>query len=567
MYMLPYRCKVTGWTGPAAVAPGSPGVWCEDNPSACVKGPKQMIYWNQLEGNNIEVSGTDLAGDPRSPAYNAKLGFANGVSYSRVYFGYLDQLGTRPGAQKNIFMKAGSATQTSVIPTSTSKPKPSNASSKLVIDVAWMGPLVLVAISYEAIGIAMAWIIKQFFWVPHRFRYGVLVAGGWGNVGDIPTSVIVSVTGAAPFNAATDQNLSVAYISVFILVFLLTLFPAGGHNWISMDYVGPDVEPEEVQEVVKRRRQAVLYAIPNAVARISGRPLRRRKRDETQKQNNNIASRGRFEEKARQEAEEPTDVEMSGNDPREGALGFSTATAAPLTSKHVSFYEDATTAVPTDGVRSPICSPTPTEAGYAISSPTPTTAGADAHKSILQTQEDVLPTTNQPAVAQKPSTDTSSTTQSGFSMRRLADPRVLRTFLSSLLSPPSIGILVSFPIALIPPLKGLFVPLPPSSSTSKFSNPHIPPAPDGLPPLSIILDTATFIGAAAVPLGLICLGAALARLNVARDQWRTLPTGAIGMLAVGKIIVAPILGVGIVTGLVNSGVISKEDKVLQFVCM
>jgi predicted permease len=48
-----------------------------------------------------------------------------------------------------------------------------------------IGPLVLIAILYEAIGILCAWIIKQFFWVPHQFRYGILVAGGWANVGDI----------------------------------------------------------------------------------------------------------------------------------------------------------------------------------------------------------------------------------------------------------------------------------------------------------------------------------------------------------------------------------------------
>jgi auxin efflux carrier family protein len=102
---------------------------------------------------------------------------------------------------------------------------------------------------YEVIGILYAWIIKQFFWVPHQFRYGILVAGGWANVGDIresiyyipdlyfgthsfywfdfanvATSVIMSVTGAAPFNGTSDQNLSVAYISAFILVFLVNFF-------------------------------------------------------------------------------------------------------------------------------------------------------------------------------------------------------------------------------------------------------------------------------------------------------------------------------------------------------
>ena len=51
------------------------------------------------------------------------------------------------------------------------------------------GPLFLVAILYEAIGLAMSWIIKQLFWVPHRFRYGILVAGGWANTGDIRASM------------------------------------------------------------------------------------------------------------------------------------------------------------------------------------------------------------------------------------------------------------------------------------------------------------------------------------------------------------------------------------------
>ena len=53
-----------------------------------------------------------------------------------------------------------------------------------------IGPLVLIALLYEAIGILFAWIIKQFFWVPHQFRYGILVAGGWANVGDIRESNI-----------------------------------------------------------------------------------------------------------------------------------------------------------------------------------------------------------------------------------------------------------------------------------------------------------------------------------------------------------------------------------------
>lgn len=46
----------------------------------------------------------------------------------------------------------------------------------------------LVAMLYEIMGIVIAWTVKQFFWVPHRFRHGILVAGGWGNVGDVRES-------------------------------------------------------------------------------------------------------------------------------------------------------------------------------------------------------------------------------------------------------------------------------------------------------------------------------------------------------------------------------------------
>ncbi|KAF8191670.1 hypothetical protein K438DRAFT_900332 [Mycena galopus ATCC 62051] len=82
MYHLPYKCMVTGATGTKAVGTPKPPVWCEDDPSACVTGPKQMLYWNQLEGNNIEVSGYDLAGEHKSPAYNSKCGFNDGASCS-----------------------------------------------------------------------------------------------------------------------------------------------------------------------------------------------------------------------------------------------------------------------------------------------------------------------------------------------------------------------------------------------------------------------------------------------------------------------------------------------------
>ncbi|KAF8959239.1 hypothetical protein BDZ97DRAFT_1402066 [Flammula alnicola] len=99
MYMQPFRCKVTGKTGNAAVSPGTPPVWCEDNQSKCVAGAKQMVFWNQLEANNVAVSGNDLSGDAKSPTYNSKMGFTS-------------------GAQTDIFQTAGTATSTYIPPAS-----------------------------------------------------------------------------------------------------------------------------------------------------------------------------------------------------------------------------------------------------------------------------------------------------------------------------------------------------------------------------------------------------------------------------------------------------------------
>ncbi|KAF9056913.1 hypothetical protein BDP27DRAFT_1372961 [Rhodocollybia butyracea] len=79
IYHEAIRCTVTGATSTTPVGTPQPPVWCEDDPSACVTGPKQMLYWHQASGNNIEVTGTDLAGELKSPAYNAKCGFADGA--------------------------------------------------------------------------------------------------------------------------------------------------------------------------------------------------------------------------------------------------------------------------------------------------------------------------------------------------------------------------------------------------------------------------------------------------------------------------------------------------------
>ena len=91
-----------------------------------------------------------------------------------------------------------------------------------------------------------------------------------------------------------------------------------------------------------------------------------------------------------------------------------------------------------------------------------------------------------------------------------------------------------------------------------------PVAPDGQPPLAFVLDAASFVGAASVPIGLICLGSALACLRLRSAG--TFPPGAITALALARmVVVLPLLGVGITRWLVHAGFVDRDDKALQFV--
>ncbi|KAK0200040.1 auxin efflux carrier [Desarmillaria ectypa] len=365
----------------------------------------------------------------------------------------------------------------------------------------------------SALGVGIAWLTKQFFWVPHRFRYGILVAGGWANYGDIPTAVIMSITGAAPFNGESDQNLSVAYISVFILYYMMTFFPMGGNKVIAWDFKGPDVEPEEVRESIRLRRQFILRGWPRALRR---RLHMTQSKPDTENQ---------LDEKAPSEAALATDDSKDiYHRPRHG--------------RHVSFGEEASTAVPTDA---DFTSAPSTE---KLQSPSPSQTGT---QTILYDGCGSRPLT--PIAEDRPPSPSPTRRRwQKFSI-------TARGVIKSLLTPASITILISFPIALIKPLKALFV---------EVDGYYMPSAPDGEPPLAFVIDFAEFMGAASVPLGLICLGSALARLDVPRSQWPHLPLGAIFSLAIGRMLLMPVLGVLVCEGLVNAGVISRDDKVLQF---
>lgn len=382
-------------------------------------------------------------------------------------------------------------------------------------NMAELGPLVIIAVIYMLIGMTLSWIIKQLFWVPHRFRYGILMAGGWANVSDIPIAVTLSVMAAAPFNGTDDENLAVGYIAVFMLVWSITIFPLGGYRLIMMDFDGPDLDNDRVKERLRAKHSKILsrltagFVYLRRIFLFNHSPVR----------------------------ELHTEVGQNSTGEKE--------------SPHVtSTHEDSVTA----------CYKPPEQEEIGVS--TSTNEELPASPSFTSIKPGPVLTDE----AQKVSTTTTNLPDLPAGQVAVTHVHWFNKiigltwrFLRSAMTPPSLSIIFSFTIAIIPPLKALFVAGVPGT--------HIPSAPDGQPPLTFMMKTSTFIGSASVPMGLILLGSALARLSIPRNQWSSLPLWAIASCAIGRLVVMPVLGILICQQFTRIGLIDPSNKVLRFVCL
>lgn len=103
------------------------------------------------------------------------------------------------------------------------------------------------------------------------------------------------------------------------------------------------------------------------------------------------------------------------------------------------------------------------------------------------------------------------------------------------LRPPSMALIGSLTITMIPWVRSLFYQGPNKSSNG------IPLAPDGNPPLRFVMDVTGFVGAAQVPLGLATLGATVQRLS-----FKDLPKGfwkSVVLMTAFKPVVLPIIAI------------------------
>ncbi|KZW02682.1 auxin efflux carrier [Exidia glandulosa HHB12029] len=372
-------------------------------------------------------------------------------------------------------------------------------------NISAIAPLVVVSSIYLILGGLMSLVATQFFWVPHRFRYGIHAAGIFGNFGDIPTALIVSVTAIPPFAGQKDSDTAVAYISIFTLGFFLCLFPFGGHALISNDFAGPDRDISEVRKTVREQLrysgQKWNRALAGLLAAVRGNLRSAARR-----------SNAALEVVRRRKTVVETELEGMGADEEAGPSQLPKAAKGEVTAKVKDDVEDQPRA--------------------------------------QDKSEDVDADVTADEVLRPPSP--------GETIAFRERVAKITAAVQALVAPITVAMLIGLIVAVIRPLKSLFVALP---------NSPTPHAPDGQPALAFIMDTTTFLGGGAVPLGLVCLGSALASIKVPRNEWNVLPFGAISALVVGKLLIMPVLGFLLVDAFVRIGFIPENDKVLRFVCL
>ncbi|KZT58530.1 hypothetical protein CALCODRAFT_494804 [Calocera cornea HHB12733] len=372
-----------------------------------------------------------------------------------------------------------------------------------------LGPLVFIALLYQALGFVFAWFIRLFFYVPTRFQRGILVAGGWSNWGDVPVAVLMSITSQAPFTPSTDEALAIAYLAPFILVYFVTLFPMGGFRILLKDFKDPLLEDEGDMGFRARLRDEIAF-FRSIFRRLSFRSSK-----------SDISVDEETDEKEQSPvAAEPTPEEELHPHPER----YLSEHGGESHRRHVTFLPDESTAAPT-------------QAGPFSQNGT-TLNGLEEGGPRLR-------------VATPPMVI-------GTGMRDGSIRSRILPFLRSLLEPICLTMVFAIIIALVPKLKALFV---------EVDGVSMPNAPDGLPPLSFMLDIATFFGNASVPMGLLCLGSAFARMHLPRPIWKA-PLGSIISMSIAKMVILPILAVLIVQALTyHTGMLDPNDKVLRFVAI
>lgn len=364
------------------------------------------------------------------------------------------------------------------------------------------GPLSLVAILFVVIGTTLFAILREIFYVPGDFQWGFLMLGAMSNWGNLPIAVVQSVGTEAPFDPNKDQALGIAYIAVFILIMNAMFYGVGTYRICGWDL--RDNRPEIPRTFAGRmeRRRKQLDGLFRWFAKTkhtiglkradSGLPQRTVNEIEegattgvnTGSINNNTAERpaARRQRATSSQSGFPVmeripsshaDVESLAWEEKDAETNTRTRTRSGTnTSRH--------------GVA----------AALTIKTKESKIQEEDEEIHLASAEKDAEKGQLSPSLSEKGKTDKSedNVNDAGEDAIEVIEERPKISIARSIwmavrpmLTPATMGVIFSIPVALVQPLKALFVEVPGWTGT------QIHNAPDGKPPLAFFFDVSILV--------------------------------------------------------------------------
>ncbi|KAI0659643.1 auxin efflux carrier [Cubamyces menziesii] len=432
-------------------------------------------------------------------------------------------------------------------------------------NVSALGPVILIASIYMISGFLMGIIIREICYVPRNFWQGIVIMTGMSNWGNLPNAIVLSVTQQPPFNPATDPALGVSYVSIFTVCYHVIFWIGGGAHSLSWDYLPGVPQGEEAERRISWKERPIGHLIAKYILRLPATPSTENagdasKDEESLSEKQEKASVETFEIPVpdvpktivSEEAPSDSDIQLTRRTSRISAVtGFrsrrpsNAVPPSPVLLRITVPSAPLRVTIPAASLRttaptSPLAGPPP---------PTPLRSVSIAPSKEQKRVVDDSPVGASITIEGKPSLLSKV-------LHRLG--AILRPF-KAILHPVTVAISISLPVALVQPLKALFVDVSSQGGPSWHG-------PDGRPPLAFVMDTAQFIDTIAVPLALILLGASFARITVPHPFSR-LPIMAILLVTAAKMIVLPVMGVFIVQAMTRKGLIPQDARAEKFVSM
>lgn len=346
------------------------------------------------------------------------------------------------------------------------------------------GPLSLIAILFVVIGTSLFAILREIFYVPGDFQWGFLMLGAMSNWGNLPIAVVQSVGTEAPFDPSKDQALGIAYIAVFILIMNAMFYGVGTYRICGWDLQDnrPEIPRTFAGRMERRKRQfnemvqwlsrtKHSLALKRADSGLPQRTVNEIEEGATTGVDSSVATRPVAARRAQRSASQNAfpvmeripsshaDVESLAWEeksarprPRSATSTSRTCVAAALTIKH----KDK--GIQEEDEEIQVSSEADAEKGNSIPA-----ADVDNEKG-------------------KHSEDDGSSVEIIEEPAKISVWRSIWMAIRPMLTPATMGVIFSIPIALVQPLKALFVEVPGWTGTL------IRNAPDGKPPLAFFFD-------------------------------------------------------------------------------